>query len=405
MNGMARYMVWLRDADWLNGERARAWCRVLAAVSLLIAVGYVATSHGGVDFWGRPLGTDFVSFWTAAVSIRTGHVGAVYDPAAHALAEQVLFAQARPDFYAFFYPPVFALLCLPLAYLPYLAALAAWLAGGFAPLFCCLRRILPQSWAVLPALVFPAWLMNAGHGQNGFLSASLFGLFMMCGRFPVLGGVCLGVLAFKPQLALAVPVALIAGRRWGALAAAAVTALALVGASFLVLGAAAWRGFIASAPLAREALEQGLVDPAKLVSVFSALRLLKVSVGFAYFVQALAGIGALAVLVAVARRRPGLYAEGAMLAVATCFCTPFLLDYDLAILALPLAFVMREACRTGWRPWEKAVLLAAYVLPLAGRPLAMATGVALAPLVIGGLLAVTARRACSGPEPDRMGAP
>jgi hypothetical protein len=365
-------------------------------VSLLVTAGYVATAHGGVDRVGRPIGTDFISFWTAAVSISAGHAGAIYDPAAHELAEHALFPLARPDFFAFFYPPVFALLCLPLAYLPYPIALATWLAGSFAPLFWCLRQILPERWAILPLLAFPAWLMNAGHGQNGFLSASLFALFMLCGRFPWLGGVCVGVLAFKPQLALAVPVALIASKRWAALGAAALTALALCVVSRLALGAAAWQGFFASTPLARTALEQGLVDPHKMVSVFSALRLFGMPVGFAYIAQILTGIGALGVLVHVVRRRPGLLAEGAMIAVVTCFCTPFILDYDLTILALPIAFVAREACRSGWHPWEKITLLAAYVVPVAVRPLAMTIGVDLAPIVIGLLLAVVARRALNG---------
>jgi alpha-1,2-mannosyltransferase len=252
-----------RDADWLNGARARAWCNVLVVVSLLIAIGYVASSHGGVDRWGKPLGTDFVSLWTASATMRAGHASAIYNPAAHALAERLLFPHAQPAFVPFFYPPVFALLCLPLAYLAYPAALVTWLVSSFAPLFLCLRRILPERWAVLPTLAFPAWLVNAGHGQNGFLSASLFALFMVCGRFPLLGGACLGVLAFKPHMALAVPVALIASQRWGALAASAFTALALVAVSWLVLGEAAWQGFFSSNLFAREVLEQGLADPAE----------------------------------------------------------------------------------------------------------------------------------------------
>jgi hypothetical protein len=141
------------------------------------------------------------------------------------------------------------------------------------------------------------------------------------------------------------------------------------------------------------------VDPAKLVSVFSALRLIHLSVGFAYIAQVLAAIWALAVLVRVARRRPGLHAEGAALAAVTCFCSPFLLDYDLAILALPIAFVMREASRTGWRSSEKTTLLAAYVLPIAARPLAITIGVDPAPLIIGMLLAVVARRASDDAAP------
>jgi len=383
----------LRDAEWLNAPRARAWCGALAAASVVIAVFYLATLRGGLDLWGKPLGTDFISFWTAGNAIRSDQPGAVYDPGRHAVAEHVLFPRAHLDYYEFSYPPMFALLCLPLAYLAYPAALAVWLSTSFAPILWCLRRILPQRWAVLPTLAFPAWLVNAGHGQNGFLSASLFGWFMMCERCPVLGGVCLGTLVLKPQMALAVPVALIASRQWDALAAAAMTAGVLAAASYLALGADAWRGFLAAAAMARESLEQGWIDPAKMVSVFSALRLLKAPVGLAYGAQMVVAVSALTVLARVARRRPGVQAEGAVLAAATCLCSPYLLDYDLTILALPIAYVASQACRTGWRPWEKAALLAAYAVPVAARPLAMTTGADVAPAICAALLVVVARRA------------
>lgn len=383
----------IRDGAWLSGARARAWCLTLASVSLAFAVGYLATLRGGLDLWGQPAGTDFLSFWTAGGALQSGHPAAMYDPAAHALAEQRQFPGAAIKYYAFFYPPVFALLCLALAYLPYQAALAAWLAGSFAPLFWCIRNMLPARWALLPVLVFPAWLVNAGNGQNGFLSAALFGLFMMCGRQPLIGGVFLGALVFKPQLALAVPAALIASRRWDTLAAFAATAGALAAVSYLVAGPAAWLGFLAATSQARAALEQGLVDPAKMVSAFSAFRLLKAPVAMAYGAQITVGMAALAVLVRVAARRPGLQAEGAVLAAATCLCSPFLLDYDLTMLALPIAYVANRAVVTGWRPWEKMVLLAAYVLPLAARPLAVFTGIEVAPAVIAALLVVAASRA------------
>ncbi|MDQ2804128.1 MAG: DUF2029 domain-containing protein, partial [Pseudomonadota bacterium] len=70
------------------------------------------------------------------------------------------------------------------------------------------------------------------------------------------------------------------------------------------------------------------------------------------------------VLVRIAARRLGSVAEGAVLVASAMLCTPFLLDYDLVCLSLPLAWVAAEARRTGWRPWEKIVVLAAYVLPL-----------------------------------------
>ena len=226
----------LRSAAWLSAGRARAWCRILAAISLAAAIIWIGLSRDGLDRLGKPLGTDFTSFWTAATLAGAGDAAAAWQPATHEAAERALFPAAAPGYYAFFYPPPALLLLLPLAALPYTAALVVWLAGGWFALVACLRRLLPQRWALLPILAFPGVLVNAGHGQNGFLSAACFGGFMLLQRWPLLAGACLGALAFKPHLALLAPVVLLAARRWRMLAGAALSAAGLCVLSWLVLG-------------------------------------------------------------------------------------------------------------------------------------------------------------------------
>ncbi len=354
---------------------------------------WVGLSHNGIDRLGKPLGTDFVSFWTAARLAHDADGAAPWQPALHGAAERAFFPGANSDYYAFFYPPPALLVLLPLAALPYAAALLVWLAGGWLAMLACLRRLLPQRWALLPILAFPGALVTAGHGQNGFLSAACLGGGMVLQRWPVLAGICLGGLVCKPHLAVLVPVGLIAARRWRMLVGAAVSAIGLCVASWLVLGGAAWRGFFDIAPLARMTLEAGLVAPAKMASSFAAVRLLHGGVGLAYAVQAVVAVGAASLLARTALWRPGARAEGAMLVVAALLATPFLLDYDLTCLALPVAWVAAEAQRTGWRPWEKVTLLAAYVLPIAARPVAMGLDVPLAPLALIALALIVARRA------------
>lgn len=388
----------LRDAEWLTAERALTWCRVLAVISAVIPITWLALSlglsHGGRDMLGKPIGTDFVSFWTASRIALDGHPASAYDPAAHAAAQHALFPAGQLDYFAFFYPPTFLLLCLPLATLPYLPALVVWLAAGFVPLFVCLRRLLPQRWAIVPIIAYPAFLVNALSGQNGFLSgASLGGGMLLLQRRPFLAGMCLGILVYKPHLALGVPVALVAARRWMVVAGAVTSALGLIVLSWLVLGEDVWRGFLHVSPLARTTLEQGLVDFRKMVSVFAAVRALHGSIGLAYAAQTLVALTACVLLARVTARRPGGQAEGALMITATLLCTPFLLDYDLVCLALPIAWVVAEALRTGWQPWEKVVVLAAYTLPLMSLPVAMLTGIPIAPIILVTFLMIVARRA------------
>ena len=77
---------------------------------------------------------------------------------------------------------------------------------------------------------------------------------------------------------------------------------------------------------------------------------------------------------------------------AALLASPYLLDYDLVLLAIPLAWMAREGVRTGFRPWEKLALLAGFVLPVVSRTIASGLGLPLAPLVIGALFVLVLRR-------------
>jgi hypothetical protein len=323
-----------------------------------------------------------------------GHPAAAYQIESHAGVEQELFPSGRFGYFAFFYPPPFLLLCMPLAALSYLPALIAWLGVTFAPFLLSVRRVLGQRWALLPAAAIPAGLVNIEHGQNGFLTGACLGWTMLLlERRPFIAGASLGLLIFKPHFLIAAPFLLLPARRWMVVAGAAASALGLMAASYLAFGADVWLGFLKVSPVARVTLEQGLVEPGKMQSVFAAAHLVHASTGMAYAAQLVVSGTVCAVLAAVGSRRPGGYGEGALLISATVLCTPFLLDYDLVCLALPIAWVTAEAQRTGWLRWEKSVLLAAYLLPLVSRPLGLYAGLPVAPLVLAGLFLMVARRA------------
>src|SRR5579863_7622199 len=164
MNALwSKTVVWLRDADWLTRERAAAYCRIIFAVTFGLALLWIALSRGGVDSTGKPLGTDFVSFWTASKIALGGRPAEVYDIAVHQAEQAALFSR-DVGYSAFFYPPPFLLICLPLATLPYLWSLAAWLAvTGFA-YWRVVSAWLGERFGTLPILAFPAVLSNLGHG-------------------------------------------------------------------------------------------------------------------------------------------------------------------------------------------------------------------------------------------------
>jgi hypothetical protein len=196
---------------------------------------------------------------------------------------------------------------------------------------------------------------------------------------------------------------------WRAFVAAGATALGFLGLSWLVLGSDAFRGFLGSLPAVRDVLENHAEDWGKLQSLFTAVRILGVPLGAAYVMQSALAVFILASLAWLCWRRPGGGAEGAALAAAAVLCTPHVLDYDLAVTGVPLAWLARQAADTGWRPWEKSLAGLAFLWPMIGRVTTQAAHVPLGPLILLGLFCLVWRRgmhkAISAASAPRSAAP
>lgn len=373
-------LAFLRDASWLDAVRARRWAAILFAVLAVAAAAWVVTARDLVDVAGRPLGTDFLSFYAAAKLALSGLPALAWDQAAHAAAETAVFGRDL-GYWAFFYPPPFLLVVAPFGLPPYPLALFLWIGVTTAAALLVTR----WQWPVIPwigLLAAPALWLNLGHGQNAALTlALLVGGFALADRRPFVAGLILGCLIIKPQLALALPVVALATGRWRLIAGAVVAVAVLSALSLAVFGLEAGRAFLAAMPLASAALEDDLVGAHKMVSVFAAVRVLGGSLGLAYAAQGLAAVATLtAVAVVLRRRRPDGATLAALAAAATPLLSPFLLDYDLTVTLPALAWSLTRGARDGFRAYEKLLLLPAYILPLVSRSLG-AAGLPLAPLV------------------------
>jgi alpha-1,2-mannosyltransferase len=382
----------LREAHWLTARRLNAYAAILIAASagmILLAL----SGHGLTDPRGRPVGTDFVSFWTVSWALHDGRQHAIYIPRALAALEEAVLGSKSASFYAWQYPPIALLVVYPLALLPYLYALGAWLGAGLAGYLSVLWRILPRRLTLYAGLAFPAVLMTILHGQNAFLTVSLFGWgLLLLRQRPVAAGGLLGVLAFKPQLGVLVPVALVAGGHWRAIVAAMLTILGLSAASTLLFGSAIWSEFLAGAPLAGDILNKGLVFYYKMQSVFAAVRLLGGSLALAYSLQALVAAIVAALVAWAWTRRADPELQSAALLAATPLATPFFLDYDLMVIAPAILWLAKKGIEGRALPWERTVLAAAAMAPLLSRPLGQYTDLLLAPMIVAALFAAIMRR-------------
>ncbi|MEO0880446.1 MAG: glycosyltransferase family 87 protein, partial [Pseudomonadota bacterium] len=233
-----------------------------------------------------------------------------------------------------------------------------------------LRR--PGSIALIAALGFPAVLVNFLHGQNGFLTAALLGGGLaLLNRKQALAGVLIGLLAYKPQFGVLIPLALAAGGYWRAFGAAAATVIALAAFSTAIFGVEIWQAFFESRHYTKGTiLEAGATGWEKIQSVFSALRMWGAPVWLAYAAQAGAALALGACVIAVWRSGVDFGLKAATLMVASLLATPYSLDYDLMALGPAIAFFAAYGLREGFHPYEKSLLALAWLCPIAARPAA-----------------------------------
>ena len=71
----------------------------------------------------------------------------------------------------------------------------------------------------------------------------------------------------------------------------------------------------------------------------------------------------------------------------------YVLQYDLVLLALPIAWLAMEGFEKGFLPYEKAVLSVAWILPRVSLPVSQSAKIPIASIVIIALMTAILRRA------------
>lgn len=383
----------LRDAAWATPARLRGYALLAVGVYAIAAISVLLLSHGGIGHDGQPVGTDFASFWNAARLALSGQPAIPYNTQAFAEAQHA--AMGPIPFYAFFYPPTFLLVLLPLGALSYLVALAAFLGATFALAAYAANRILPGRGALLAVAAAPACFIALGHGQNAFLLAGLVGLgIALLERRPIAAGLLIALASIKPQLGLLIPIALLVGGHWRTLIAAGLGTLGFAGLAGVAFGPEIWQAFVDQMPFAGATMRNGVVPWGKMVTVYAGLRVIGLGESLALVAQAVASLGAVAVVALVWRDRVPARAplRAAILVSAIPVAAPVALDYDLFLLLLPLLWLVAHGQMHGFRPWEVSIAALVYLLPFLARPLALHIGLPIAPIVLVLFITMLVRR-------------
>jgi len=411
---MAGFLDTLRSGDWLTSARVRLWALAVLAASAGGLVYLVATSNGLIDYQGRPLGTDFSNVYAAGTYVLDGQPAAAFDPRLQHARELAIFGTNTP-FYGWHYPPFFLAVAAALALLPYQLALIVW-QGVTLVLYLWAVKAIVSSWPglsrhdgvwLLLAVAYPAVFVNLGHGHNGFLTAALIGFALVCvDRRPILAGILFGLLAYKPQFGLMMPLVLIATGRWRTMIAAALTVIALVLAATLVFGVDTWRAFFTFAEYTRAiVLETGETGWHKIQSVFAWARMWGAGVPLAYAVQGAVTLGVGAALIWLWRSPASFALKAAALCLAAILATPYSLDYDLMVLAPAIAFLAVDGLTRGFAPYEKTALAFLWIAPLIARGFAQVTFIPLGVVAMLAVFALVLRKAKGSPGPAPVPAP
>ncbi len=383
-----------------------AWLWEFSLVSwALLASYFLYGRHGHLDWLGHALGRDFINAWTAGHLIWTGQIADIFDPHRFLGHERALFDRRLP-FHFWSYPPPNLFLVAPLGFTGYFTGFALWSAAGVAALVPTARLWAREHWLRVLLVLSPAVPTDIGLGQNGAFTAALLisGLCLMDTR-PALAGALLGLLIFKPQIAVVLPVMVLAGRRWRTMGAAATVAAAVLLLSWLVFGTVAWKGFFGPTLTTQAVMLKQGRGPFEwmMPSAYMAARCLKLTARQAALVQIPFSLAAMAAVAFewVRKDRP-LELRAAVTMVAPFVASPQAFNYDL-IPVCAAALVLWRRDPIPWLgvglallAWATPVLMLALTDPLTWKGMEWAR-IPFAPVVLAALMVrLTTLRASPG---------
>ena len=358
-------------------QRYRPWLfRVALGSSILLAIelGFASSLAWSTFTRSGPqqagFGVDFSVYWSAAKVALTHGPAAVFNQDLMMTVERTvrsgkLFAGTSGPW---LYPPTFLLFLLPLGMVSLNVALAVFsFAGATAYLrsmWAIVRRTEGQ--ALIPAAAFPGFWLALCYGQNSLLTAAAAAAALgAIPTRPILAGVFVGLLSVKPQLGLVFPLALICSRQWRCFAAAALCSVLLWGASAVVLGGEMLPAWVHTVSWFKHTwIEHNPEIWRGMPTIYATARRAGASAQLAYLLQGVVAVPACAVTAWLWSATARYELKAAALGCCTLLVQPYLLYYDLAWLAIPIAFLAVDLYRHAARTFEWLVLVVAWAMPL-----------------------------------------
>lgn len=352
--------------------------RRLIIFSAAIAVGL------NLAYFLQMYGVDFSIFYSASRLVLSGNPECVYDVAVHHQVLEQILNTKMPYLLAWFYPPFFLLLVWPMALIPYRLALYTWMVITLMGYAYTVHKILPRFETIVFSLGFPGVLMNMQWGQNGFLNVFLLGTGLMyIENNPALAGLMLSLLCYKPHYAFLPLLILLIGKHWKTLYWTVFFMFLLIISSITVFGIGPWQVYVEKLPVISQLIADDWINVNGIqTSFYSAIRIMTGNELTAMIGQLILSIVVTVLVCWAWRYLDDYFLKCAVLSTGVILITPYILIYDLVMLALPIAFYSAYLLKNGYVTIEAVLLSICFVLPFLSPLVLQYTGIQITSFVL-----------------------
>ena len=382
-------------AEWLTPRRLRAQAIVLA-LCLWGACAVDFATPGFFDRAGNIKFQDFLPFYVSARLIAQGRAADLYNQQLTADEMQKIIRQPIRARLPNLYGPQVGLFFVPLTRFSFPTAAWLWIAFSVPLFFVCVllvRNACPalRSYSTLVAvstLAFPPLFHFFVRGQISVLPLACFTAAFLAFRAdrPRLAGFALGLLVFKPQFLIAIPLVLLFSFAWKTLAGLTLSAAAQLIFTQLYFGSAVMRSYFDTLfhPSRWIATAELGLAPIQMHSLRAFWSLLIPWPEISFALYALTSCTAIALAVAIWKSPRPLPLRFSALTLTAVLVNPHLFVYDLLVLA-PVLLLLANWALTHGSIAIRVLLYLAFVIPLLG-PLSQWTHLQLSVPIFAALL-------------------